>query len=63
MNNILILLQAGKGGELTHDKTIIISGALDLTENVSNEINLQFITLVFFSNIYGVNYYFLLNDG
>lgn len=27
--------QAGKGGELTHDETTIISGALDLTEKVS----------------------------
>lgn len=26
--------QAGKGGELTHDETTIISGALDLTEKV-----------------------------
>lgn len=28
------LLKAGKGGELTHDETMIISGALDLTEKV-----------------------------
>lgn len=28
--------QAGKGGELTHDETTIISGALDLTEKVNN---------------------------
>lgn len=28
------VLQAGKGGELTHDETTIISGALDLTEKV-----------------------------
>jgi metal transporter CNNM len=26
--------EAGKGGELTHDETTIISGALDLTEKV-----------------------------
>jgi hypothetical protein len=26
--------QEGKGGELTHDETTIISGALDLTEKV-----------------------------
>jgi hypothetical protein len=30
----LLLYQAGKGGELTHDETTIISGALDLTEKV-----------------------------
>ncbi|XP_040362648.1 DUF21 domain-containing protein At4g14240-like isoform X2 [Rosa chinensis] len=30
-------LQAGKGGELTHDKTTIISGALDLTEKTAKE--------------------------
>lgn len=30
------LLQAGKGGELTHDETTIISGALDLTEKVQS---------------------------
>ncbi|KAM0893050.1 hypothetical protein ACQ4PT_025373 [Festuca glaucescens] len=28
--------EAGKGGELTHDETTIISGALDLTEKVCN---------------------------
>lgn len=28
------LVQEGKGGELTHDETTIISGALDLTEKV-----------------------------
>lgn len=27
-------IQEGKGGELTHDETTIISGALDLTEKV-----------------------------
>jgi len=27
-------LQAGKGGELTHDETTIIQGALDLTAKV-----------------------------
>ena len=31
---MLIPWQAGKGGELTHDETTIISGALDLTEKV-----------------------------
>lgn len=30
-----IIFQAGKGGELTHDETTIISGALDLTEKVA----------------------------
>ncbi|KAM3306044.1 DUF21 domain-containing protein like [Capsicum chacoense] len=29
--------EAGKGGELTHDETTIISGALDLTENTAEE--------------------------
>jgi len=28
--------KAGKGGELTHDETTIISGALDLTEKVNS---------------------------
>lgn len=30
--------EAGKGGELTHDETTIISGALDLTEKVCYEV-------------------------
>ncbi|KAF7818298.1 DUF21 domain-containing protein [Senna tora] len=30
-------LEAGKGGELTHDETTIISGALDLTEKTAKE--------------------------
>ncbi|KAJ6890013.1 DUF21 domain-containing protein [Populus alba x Populus x berolinensis] len=30
-------LEAGKGGELTHDETTIISGALDLTEKTAEE--------------------------
>lgn len=34
MLNFLVS-QAGKGGELTHDETTIISGALDLTEKVN----------------------------
>ncbi|KAG5400345.1 hypothetical protein IGI04_014952 [Brassica rapa subsp. trilocularis] len=29
--------EAGKGGELTHDETTIISGALDLTEKIAQE--------------------------
>ncbi|BBN10301.1 metal transporter CNNM [Marchantia polymorpha subsp. ruderalis] len=29
--------EAGKGGELTHDETTIISGALDLTEKIAEE--------------------------
>ncbi|KAH9318533.1 hypothetical protein KI387_020302, partial [Taxus chinensis] len=29
--------EAGKGGELTHDETTIISGALDLTEKTTQE--------------------------
>lgn len=29
--------QAGKGGELTHDETTIISGALDLTEKTARD--------------------------
>ncbi|KAL9325497.1 hypothetical protein ACSQ67_006142 [Phaseolus vulgaris] len=32
--------EAGKGGELTHDETTIISGALDLTEKVDAAIHL-----------------------
>jgi len=31
--------EAGKGGELTHDETTIISGALDLTEKVYNHVH------------------------
>ncbi|KAH9609785.1 hypothetical protein KSS87_017096 [Heliosperma pusillum] len=30
-------MEAGKGGELTHDETTIISGALDLTEKTAEE--------------------------
>ncbi|KAH9326870.1 hypothetical protein KI387_007048, partial [Taxus chinensis] len=30
-------LEVGKGGELTHDETTIISGALDLTEKTTQE--------------------------
>ncbi|KAH9314630.1 hypothetical protein KI387_023257, partial [Taxus chinensis] len=30
-------LEAGKGGELTHDETTIISGALDLTKKTTQE--------------------------
>ena len=33
--DLFFVFQAGKGGELTHDETTIISGALDLTEKVS----------------------------
>lgn len=36
-------MQAGKGGELTHDETTIISGALDLTEKVVS-VKLSFVT-------------------
>lgn len=35
--------QAGKGGELTHDETTIISGALDLTEKVNTKIHPPYI--------------------
>jgi metal transporter CNNM len=28
-------LQAGKGGELTHDETTIIAGALELSEKIA----------------------------
>jgi len=34
MQNNFTAVQAGKGGELTHDETTIIQGALDLTEKV-----------------------------
>lgn len=34
-DTVWFLTQAGKGGELTHDETTIIQGALDLTEKVS----------------------------
>ncbi|MBA0710505.1 hypothetical protein Golax_009787 [Gossypium laxum] len=33
--------EAGKGGELTHDETTIISGALDLTEKVCTSMKLM----------------------
>lgn len=46
INDFLVLFQAGKGGELTHDETTIISGALDLTEKVLDDINLQFLTSI-----------------
>ena len=36
LKQLLLSWQAGKGGELTHDETTIISGALDLTEKVCN---------------------------
>lgn len=29
--------QAGKGGELTHDETTIIAGALELTEKIAKD--------------------------
>lgn len=44
MSNIKLLsfvfsqtFQAGKGGELTHDETTIISGALDLTQKTAKD--------------------------
>lgn len=30
-------MQAGKGGDLTHDETTIIAGALELTEKVAKD--------------------------
>jgi metal transporter CNNM len=33
----LQLKQAGKGGELTHDETTIIAGALELTEKKAKD--------------------------
>lgn len=33
----LTFWQAGKGGELTHDETTIISGALELTEKTASQ--------------------------
>lgn len=33
----LTFRQAGKGGELTHDETTIISGALELTEKTASQ--------------------------
>ncbi|GKA96656.1 reverse transcriptase domain-containing protein [Tanacetum coccineum] len=41
IGDILILLQADKGGKLTHDEAIIISGTLDLTEKVLALINIH----------------------
>lgn len=32
-----VLCQAGKGGELTHDETTIIAGALELTEKTASD--------------------------
>ena len=57
--DILILLQAGKGGELTHDETTIISGALDLTEKVLGDINS---TLLAFCMIGFVSYQCCLGE-
>ncbi|GMP46913.1 hypothetical protein CsSME_00014884 [Camellia sinensis var. sinensis] len=38
MNAVLtVLMLAGKGGELTHDETTIISGALDLTQKTTKD--------------------------
>ncbi|XP_028124353.1 DUF21 domain-containing protein At5g52790-like [Camellia sinensis] len=38
MNAVLtVLMLAGKGGELTHDETTIISGALDLTQKTAKD--------------------------
>lgn len=34
---LLDLPQAGKGGELTHDETTIIAGALELTEKAAKD--------------------------
>jgi metal transporter CNNM len=31
------VFQAGKGGELTHDETTIIAGALELTEKTASQ--------------------------
>lgn len=31
------MVQAGKGGELTHDETTIIAGALELTEKTASD--------------------------
>lgn len=46
-DTVWFLTQAGKGGELTHDETTIIQGALDLTEKVSLPSS-QFILTSFF---------------
>jgi len=51
----LPLLQEGKGGELTHDETTIISGALDLSEKVF--ISLQPVALLELSVLF---FYFLI---
>lgn len=38
LDNVLIyVLQAGKGGDLTHDETTIIAGALELTEKTAED--------------------------
>ena len=35
--NLTSIKQAGKGGELTHDETTIIAGALELTEKKAKD--------------------------
>lgn len=33
----VLIFQAGKGGDLTHDETTIIAGALELTEKTAKD--------------------------
>ena len=37
LNNHVWMVKAGKGGELTHDETTIIAGALELTEKTASD--------------------------
>lgn len=34
---MIVLYQAGKGGELTHDETTIIAGALELSDKTASD--------------------------
>lgn len=37
IHSIWFVIQAGKGGDLTHDETTIIAGALELTEKTAKD--------------------------
>ncbi|CAK9176917.1 unnamed protein product [Ilex paraguariensis] len=48
--------EAGKGGELTHDETTIISGALDLTQKTARD------AMTLISEVFSLDLNFKLND-
>lgn len=50
--------QAGKGGELTHDETTIISGALDLTEKVRMTLH----PFIFRKKLISISYIFFIGN-